>query len=66
MFRRGRTSEGDVGATFITLNEIISHRPLSKGYHRRKVYRWLPMASASRRATDERALTPLVIVIQAV
>jgi len=39
----------------MTLTEIVSHRPLDRGYHRRKLYPWLPMASECRRATDERA-----------
>ena len=55
MFRHEETSEGDLGATFMTLNEIVSHRPLGRGCHGRKVYPWFPMASEYRCATDERA-----------
>ena len=55
MFRHGGTSEGDLGATFMTLNEIVSHRPLDRGYPERKRYSGLPMASEYKRATDERA-----------
>ncbi len=54
MFHHGGTSEGDLGATFMTLNEIVSHRPLDRGYPERKVYSGLPMASEYKRATDER------------
>jgi hypothetical protein len=39
----------------MTLNEIVSHRPLDRGCHGRKLYPWFPMASESKRATDERA-----------
>ena len=55
MFHHGGTSEGDLGATFMTLNEIVSHRPLDRGCHGRKRYPGLPMASEYKRATDERA-----------
>ena len=66
MFRHQATSERDVGFTFMTFNEIASHRPAGRAYHRQKGIPWLLMASEYRRATDERDVAPLVIVIQAI
>jgi len=50
----------------MTFNEIASHRPAGRAYHEQKGIPWLLMASEYKRATDERDVAPLVIVIQAI
>jgi hypothetical protein len=48
------------------LNAFATHRPVRKAYHEQNSNPWLALASDSRRVTDECAVPPLDIGIQAI
>jgi hypothetical protein len=58
--------ECDLGAPFISLNELVVHRLSGRGYTSRQTDDVLLTASQYRRCSDERQITPLEIRIQAV
>jgi len=64
-FSAGRL-ERDLGAPFIPFNEVALHRPSGGGYEPRNLYGSLLMASQYRRCSDECAVAPLEIRIQAI
>src|SRR3712207_3428941 len=66
MFRHRGTFENDVGASRMSLDEVIPHRPLSRVYSERNHNSELSMASVFKRATDGCDVPPLGIEVQAV
>jgi len=66
MFRHQGTSENDVGASRMSLDEVIPHRPVSRVYSERNENSELSLASVCKRATDGCAVPPLGIEVQAV
>jgi hypothetical protein len=64
-FSTGRI-ERDLSAPFISLNEVVLHRPSGEGYKSPNVLDLLLTASQFRRCSDERRVSPLEIRIQAI
>ncbi len=58
--------ECDLGAPFISLNELVVHRLSGRDCTPRQTDGVLLTASRCRRCSDERQITPLEIGIQAV